>query len=160
MSSKTKVILTIVAISLTFALGRFTSPTKVKVETKIVEVEKTTKDTNSDTAKNKHKTTTVTEVVHPDGTKETKTTTTEDSNANNKTTIVETSDKASTTDKTKEIVKSSGKLTIAAMGGATLDKAFDPIYGGQISKDLLGPISLGVWGLSNRTAGLSIGLSF
>lgn len=35
-----------------------------------------------------------------------------------------------------------------------------PIYKVEVSKDILGPVAVGVWGLSNGTVGLSIGFSF
>ena len=35
-----------------------------------------------------------------------------------------------------------------------------PVYGASVSKQFIGPISLGAWGLSNGTVGLSIGVSF
>jgi hypothetical protein len=44
--------------------------------------------------------------------------------------------------------------------GMSLSSLGTPIYGGMLSKQLLGPISIGVWGLSNATGGFALGISF
>lgn len=35
-----------------------------------------------------------------------------------------------------------------------------PVYGIAVNKEFIGPITLGAWGLTNKTVGLSIGLNF
>lgn len=36
----------------------------------------------------------------------------------------------------------------------------NPVYGLHVNKELLGPITVGVFGLTNKTLGVSIGLNF
>lgn len=35
-----------------------------------------------------------------------------------------------------------------------------PVYGFAVNKEFIGPITLGAWGLTNKTLGVSIGLNF
>jgi membrane glycosyltransferase len=163
MSNKSKLILAVIAIAVAFAAGRFTTPERVKIQKEIVEVEKKTKDTSTEAERSKRKETTVREVIHPDGTKETITTIIEDSDTRKKSDTRETQEVARKETETKEVEKSKGKLTLSALAGSkvSLSEGVSPlIYGGHISKEVLGPVSLGVFGLSNGIAGVSIGLSF
>lgn len=136
----------------TFALGRYTGPEKVRTETKIVEVEKKTKKSETE----KHKETEVVEITHPDGTKEKKTKIVED--ANRKTAEKDESKKSQ--DSSTEITRSGGKLYIQGLAGLDRFNIIAPIYGISISREILGPISVGGWGLSNGAFGVSLGLSF
>lgn len=150
-----------IIIAVTFAaIGRWTAPEKIKTETKIVEVEKKTEHSDTEADKNKHKETTTHEITRPDGTKETTTTVVEDSNANRHNTTDKTDDKSKSEDISKEVTKSGSKLTLSALAGVKVSDPTGMIYGGHVTKDILGPINIGVWGMSNNTAGLSIGLTF
>jgi len=153
MNNKTKVIIAVSAILVSFASGRFLTPTKVVTVVKTVEVEKKTSASDKKT----HKETTIVESTKPDGTKETTTK------------IVEVDDtkKHSTDDITKQseststVTKGGSRLSVSALAGVSLSNfSGGPIYGASVSRELLGPISLGVWGLNNSTAGISLGLSF
>ncbi len=155
MSNKYKVLIAIVLLATAYATGRYMAPEKVKTEVKIVEVDRKTSTTDTNT--NKHKETKVTETVLPDGTKKTETTTIEDSNRQSDRTSV-TDSKKTETDKT-EIVKSSSHLVVSALLGADFSNSTQ-VYGASATKNLIGPITLGAWGLSNATGGFSIGLSF
>lgn len=154
MSDKVKVLIIVVLLLASFAGGRWLAPEKVRVETKTVEVEK--KIDKIDKTTDKHKEAVIVEVVKPDGTKETTTKTVEDVKVkiDTKEVVLDTV----TTDKTKEVAGSSAKVTIAAMGGLTRD--FSPVYGAAVSKPILGPVTVGAWGLSNLTFGASVGLTF
>lgn len=152
MNTKTKAVLAAVALAVAFASGRYLTPTKVVTEIKTVEVEKKT----SESDKNKHKETTIIEVAKPDGTKETTTKTVEDTDSKKST----TDETAKSSDQTKEVTREGSRLSISALAGTDVTNwAAGPIYGAHVSKDLLGPISIGVWGLTNKTGGISIGLS-
>ncbi len=140
--------LTLIPVAaLAFALGIYVTPDKVRVETKIVEVVK-----QVEVEREKHKETTVTE--HPDGSKETKT--------------VEDTKTQKNTEETKDsntAVKESethpaNKLTISALGGFQTYNAFYPVYGLSISRPLIGPIVIGLWGITPGVVGVSLGLSF
>lgn len=149
MSTKTKVLLSLLALTVSFASGRFLMPAKVVTVVKTVEVEKKTAEAD------KHKETTVVEIVNKDGSKETTTKTVED---NKKTS---TDDKAIATESTKTVTKGGSRLSIYALGGVDLNNfAGGPLYGAHVSKDILGPISIGLFGLSSGVAGASIGISF
>jgi response regulator of citrate/malate metabolism len=154
MSSKAKILIAIVSLGLAYTLGRYMAPEKSKTETKIVEVEK--KVVDQETEKKKHKKTVI--VKNPNGT--TTTTITEDTDTSkNSHSIDETS---KTTDQTKEVTKSTSKTYIYALAGTNLFSSTPstPVYGAHVSKDLFGPVSIGIWGLSSGVAGASVGISF
>lgn len=49
---------------------------------------------------------------------------------------------------------------VSAGAGVHALRFQEPIYKVEVAKDILGPLNVGVWGLSNGTIGLSIGFSF
>lgn len=162
MSTKVKVVIVVALVAGAFAGGRYLTPVKIKTEIKTVEVVKTVivKDKTSD--KEVHKTTTTIDSVKPDGTKTTTTTVVEDSSTkqDTKTDIVKDGTKTETTK--KEVTKTSSRLNISALGGApiSIHGLETPVFGLHVSKDILGPVSVGIWGLTDKTFGLSVGLTF
>lgn len=134
-------------------LGKMScAPIKTEVKT----AETTTKVEQTKTDTDRHKETTTTETVKPDGTKETTTKVVED-------TTRKTLTKDSETDKkTSDIVKdSSSKISLSLLVGADAHNLFSPpVYGLSLTKPVLGPITAGIWGLSNLTFGVSVGLTF
>lgn len=157
MENRTKILVATAVILASYAFGRFSTPDHVKIETKIVEVEKKTTDTELN--KDKHKETTTVEITKPDGTKEKTTKTVEDTKTDKTTKSTEETDR--TEESSKEVSRGS-KVTLAALGGVSLNlTGTSPIlYGGILTKPVLGPITIGVWGLSNATTGLAVGLTF
>ncbi len=151
MTNRTKVIIAVVLLTAVFAAGRLSAHTKIKIEKEIVEVEKKSSESDKDS----HKKTTIVDIELPDGTKK-------------RTTVVENDTHQETKDSSsvslaekdsKEIVKDSGKLNISALGGvSSITSTPLPVYGLAVSKPVLGPITLGIWGLSNLTVGVSLGL--
>jgi hypothetical protein len=152
MTTKTMVIIGAVALLTAFAAGRWSAPQKVKIQT--VEVEKKTDDKKVD--KDDHKVTVITEVDQPNGTK-TKTTTIKD---DSDTKVVDKKTDDTTTKTTIDVEKSSSKVTISALAALNVTKPGLPIYGASITRPLLGPVTMGVFGLQNGTAGVSVGLTF
>ena len=152
MSTKTILIIAAIALLTAFAVGRWSAPEKVKIQTVTVENKTDDKKVNTDD----HKVTTITETDKPDGTK-TKVTVISD---NKDTQLVDkkTDDLTQTT--TKEVDRSSSKVTISALAAANITKLGAPIYGGSISKPILGPITVGAFGFQNGMIGVSLGLSF
>lgn len=146
MTTKVKVIIGLIVVFTAFAAGRYSAPEKIKTVT--VEVEKKTKET--DTTKEVHRT--ITTIERPDGTKET--TITEDTATEKKSNT--TDDKSLTS--TKEITKGSS-TTILALLGVDFNSP-GVLYGVSVSRPVIGPISIGVWTFTNKTAGLGIGLAF
>lgn len=146
-------------ILLVFAIGRYTTPTKTITETKIVEVDKKTDDIVKQL--NKHKKVTITDITRPDGTKERKTIITEDTSKSSD--EHKTEDTAKSSSERKEVIKSSDPVTLSALAGAPISLTSglgSPIFGASLTKPVLGPITLGVWGLSNLTGGFSLGVTF
>ena len=135
-----------------FAAGRWSAPEKVKIQT--VTVEKKTDDKKSDTED--HKKITVTETTKPDGTKTKTTVITDDRNT--KTEDKSTDDTTKTM--TKEVDKSTSKVTISMLAAENLSSPSIPIYGVAITKPILGPLTVGIFGFQNSMAGVSVGLTF
>lgn len=151
METKYKVLIGVAVVATSFAAGRYTVPEKVRVETKVVEVEKKVKDTE----KNKSKKTVIVKKEKPDGEKEVTTTITENTNSSS----VTATDKKTDSDSTSEKTRAASKLTIAPMIGFNVQTG-QPVWGASVSRDLFGPVNMGLWGLSNGTCGVSIGISF
>lgn len=163
MTTKQKWILGLVSVSclISFALGRFTVPEKIKTVTVTQTVEKKTDDVKTATDLDKHKQTVQVEVKKPDGTVTVTTTTVEDDQAKRTSDNKSTDNTAQTITATKEITKSSSPVTISALVGAHLTFDSQPlIFGACVTKPMLGPITVGLWGLSNLTGGLSVGVTF
>lgn len=137
--------LSIVSISLilAFAFGRFSTPTKTETKIETVEVEKKQKDVKSDII--------TVEVIKPDGTKTTTITDKTETKIQDNILSKQTMDK---------IVEKSYSITnISLLSGMDITSP-KIIYGVSVSKNLLGPVVIGLWGMTNSTAGASIGVSF
>lgn len=163
MSTKAKVITSVIVITSAFALGRYTVPTKVITETKIVEVEKKTEDKKQDVEKNTKKRTETTETVKPNGEKTTTTVVTEETNTDKKTDKISTTDKTTDSESKKEVVSGQDKVTISLLGGVQLfnnNGINSLVYGLGISKPVLGPITIGAFGFNDGRVGCSLGLTF
>lgn len=144
MNLKTKIILGLVALTIAFAIGRYTKRQDVIIN-KETEIEK-----NKEKEKDKHKVTVI--VKTPDG-KET-TTITEDTTTREKET-------QKTVDKLYQEIKSRHNLiNVSALVGNDGFKSLTPVYGISVSKEILGPITVGAWGMTNSSVGLSVGLNF
>lgn len=152
MQSKTKAIIAVLIVAVSFAAGRYTTPEKVKTETKIVEVEKKTKKVDT----KEHKKTVIRWVTNPDGTKTKTEVITDDRDSNTS----ETDQIERDSSKTTEITRSSSKVTVSALVGMSISAPGVPIYGVSVTKPILGPITVGFFGLTNKTGGLSLGLTF
>jgi hypothetical protein len=156
---RNKIILAVILLLGAFAAGRWLAPTKVVTEIKTVEVEKKTEAT--DTSKEKIKKTTTTVTERPDGTKETKTTVTEDIKSDKKT--KETDESSRTKDESKTVERTGDKVTISLLGGIRLGEIADSgaiVYGASITKPILGPLTVGIFGLTNGVVGCSVGITF
>lgn len=139
MTLKYKVLSLAGAVGIGFATGHFLLPAKV-VETKIVYVEKEKRD-NSVT----HTTTT----KKPDGS--VITVTEVDKHV--------TTDTQSTSTQSKVTTYDTSKLRVSVIAATSLSNPA-PVYGAHVSYQVLGPIEVGVLGLTNGTFGASIGIRF
>ena len=161
MTTKSKIIGVVVYTLVCVAGGYYLAPVKVKTEVKTVEVEKKDTNTVQNEKKDSHKTYTKVVIVKPDGTKQTTTTVTDDKIATQKTDTTQTIDIAKSSDQTKEVTKSSSRLNLSALAGVNVSNpANGLLYGVHVSKDILGPISIGLFGLSNGNMGCSVGITF
>lgn len=152
LSNKTITILAGLAVLISFAVGRWASPTKTIIETKVVTVEVEKKQTDIE----QHKKVTIVDAKKPDGT-ETKTTVITD---DKDTKSSETDQKSSSETTKKETDRSSSKVTVSALAALNISAPGVPIYGVAVTKPILGPLTVGIFGLSNSTAGVSVGLTF
>jgi hypothetical protein len=157
-------IITVVIVGATgVAIGRYTVPKKVTIQTQTVATDKVNTKTDDKTNVKKHKDEVIVTVKKPDGTVETTTKISEDTNTGKDiaaTTSVDTTDKSDTK---KETISQSGHLNLSFMVGANpFNFTGSPgvIYGGHVTRDILGPINIGIWGLSNGSCGASVGLTF
>jgi hypothetical protein len=159
MSTKTKIVIVVVMVVTAYAFGRWSAPVKVVTEIKTVEVEKKTKDTKETEDQHKRTETTITVDHKPDGETHSVTTIVQTDDKQSGTESKSTDDKSKTTDDKKEETKSSSRLNLSLLGGIDLNTSKN-IIGGSISRDLIGPVSVGIWGMNNQTCGFSIGLTF
>ena len=154
MSNKVKVLIVAAVALVCFAVGRYTAPSKVTVQTKVVEVDHKVDD--SDTKTHEHKKVVI--VTKPDGTSVT--TITDSTNSDTKDHSVDisttTTNQTTTTDKSKNF----NNLTVYALAGSNLLHGGAITYGAMVTKPLLGPVFMGLFGMTNLTCGASIGLTF
>lgn len=159
MEKKYQVALAGVVILTAFAFGRYSAPEKIKIVKETAEVDNKKKDSETDVNKTTNKKTTIVEEVKPDGTTKKTTEIVEGTETNKQKTVSEDSQSIKTSKETKEIIKDTGRLNLGLLAGAAVtDRKL--IYGAYLSRNVLGPITLGVWGFNNATFGASIGLSF
>lgn len=147
---KKAAIIVVLSVVVSFAFGRYFAPEKVKEVTKTVtiekEVERKRQDTNKKTVivtrPNGESRTEIVEVTHSDITKE--------------------GTKLSENEHSQEKSRSSDKVTILALGGVnvlSIDRN-QVQYGLSVSRPILGPITVGLWGLSSGVGGLGVGVTF
>lgn len=161
MQTKSWLILSTVILILGLAIGRYSLPARIETKEviKTITVEKKTDD--KVTTKNNDKVLVTTVTKFPDGriVTETKlvdksTTTVVDNKKDNIDTKTEDS-KESTT------IYEVNRYHLGLMAGKDItDLTKAPTFGIELDKKFIGPISLGVYGQTDKTLGLLIGLSF
>lgn len=153
MTTKWKIAIAGIALLTSFAAGRWLAPEKIKTVKEIVTVKE--KQKVRIVEKDVHRTTTITE--YPDGRKVT--VIQDDSTQSSNT---DSSSRTNTNSReTTEITRGTSKVTISALGGVSL--LSDPlvtVWGVSVTKPILGPVTVGAWGLSNKHYGGSLGLTF
>lgn len=148
-----------------FALGRYTAPEKVRVETKTVTVEVEKKTETKAVAKDLGRKTHTVSTTRPDGTQTVETTT--ETEVVSRTAIASQSEasKVSQASTSKTVESSKSHVTIQVLAGLQNLKLDTPVFGLSVfglsvSRPLLGPVVIGVWAFSNKTYGVSAGLQF
>lgn len=140
------------SVVLAFSIGRYSVRSPEVHDIKSIQTD-TKKDENRDT----HRDTTITTIKTPDGTVKTVKTITEISDIETKTDTNQT--RLSSHD---SIPPKTGTINISGLVGNDFSKSWSltPIYGISVTKEFLGPVTLGGYGLTNGIIGLSIGLNF
>jgi hypothetical protein len=142
MSTKYRIIGIILLIAIAFAVGRYLTPTKIVTKTNTITV-------NHDIIHD-HVTTVVVTKELPNGEKDTTTTTTDNTVVDDKTNA------NASTSTTISNVKPQWK--VQALAGLNGNNITVPVYGADIERRIIGPISAGLYGNSNKEVGLSISL--
>lgn len=148
-SLKNKILLGATSLLLAFGIGRYTAQIGSAPATKTVADVKV--DTVTDSDQQKHEVETITK--KPDG--EVTTVITEDTN----TVATQNQESVSHTETTVTPPKIN-TMNISALVGVDLPNSLKPLYGASFTKQFLGPISIGAWGLTNGTLGVSVGINF
>ncbi len=133
----------VIALVIAFAVGRYTVH-KDAVET-------TTESKQKEVDKN-HTVTTIVIKKQPDGTTET-TQVIDSTTKNTVNTLVNTSAR-------EEVARQNPVINISLLAGFDYSQPLKPLYGISASKEILGPMTVGVFGLTNHVVGLSIGVNF
>ncbi len=138
MEIKTYAIVVIVTSILSFSMGRYSVKSLQPQSAKV--------NTTSDINTHEHKVVVITKKVNGDIV----TTITDDLNRQNK---------SQSSSITKQIPEPT--VNVAALLGVDIEnRMFRPTYGISVTKKLLGPITIGVFGLSSGVGGFSIGINF
>lgn len=159
MTTKLQIIIGVCLLLGGVAVGRYTAPTKtvVKVETKEV-IKEVVVTTKGETKYIKNDLVTkIVEIVNKDGSS-TKTTYIVDKGSTlNEIKEFQSIDLSKTTETKKETI-TENKRSVNINGMVYL-KDMKPEYGLHISKQFLGPISIGAFGMQDKRVGLTVGLS-
>lgn len=151
-----KYLLALIVLVAAYGLGWYTTPAKVVVKTEIQYVEKKTEQ--SEAERDKHKVTTIVVVKHKDGTTETTTKVVEDSKTDKK--VASTDDINSTTKTSKEVTRGS-LITVSALAGVNTSNLLGGVdFGMSVTKPILGPLTVGIFGFRSGLIGSSVGFSF
>jgi hypothetical protein len=144
-----KIVIAGVLLIAAFVAGRFSVPKQV------IKTEQTKVAVDIEKSKNTHTQTTTTTIKTPNG--EVKTITTTDT-----VTKSETSKKEDiSSSKSEQVTAKTGKLNIAALAAYdTAHLGVKPAIGVSVSKEVIGPLTIGLWGLNTGIVGLSVGVNF
>lgn len=140
MKKRYKMLIIVSLIGLAFILGRYSVQTDIEKDK--------TKQTNTDTKTNKKTKT----IVNKN----------KDGSSTEVTVIDETTETKKETNSSSSVVitKNKSKFSVSALVGANSIRNIKPIYGVSVSKEIFGPITIGAWGLDNKTLGVSVGINF
>ena len=134
-----------------FAFGRYSNTTKPS--TSVTQTNNLTD--NKDENKQTHTVTTTVTEKEPTGA--TKITETQDTIVSDE---IQDEKHDQETDKTVITQPQAKKLNISALVSPGFESGIRMAYGASINKEVLGPITIGAFGLTNGVVGLSIGLDF
>lgn len=141
---KYQIIIGLVLLGIGFGAGHYFTPTKIITKTETVVK---TNDIIHD-----HIKTIIRTITNPDGT--TDSTTTIDNNS------VEVKNSSSESNSSSVTTYEKPQWKAQGLVGLNFDNTTIPIYGVGIERRIIGPISAGLWGNTNKEAGLSVSLEF
>jgi len=146
MTDKAKIMLGTMLLLISFAGGRYSAQSpEIKTQEKLTTV--ATENKVQDT----HTTTETKTIIEPDGKKETDTKTTTD-------VVSKTTDTQKQDESLKQDVIPTKQLNISGLIGFA--PGFIPTYGVAVSKQILGPVTIGGFGFTTGMFGVSIGVNF
>lgn len=134
----------LIMLGAAFGAGWYLTPAKVETHTVTIEVEHKDEDTKTNTV--------IVEKIDPNGTINRTTTTNNETKTTTDRENSITHDKIVTTNKSDRI--------ISLLSGVDLDDGNTLIFGAAVTQRVIGPFSIGLWGLSNKTIGASVGFEF
>ena len=133
----------LLAAGLGYASGRYAQPAKEVIKT--VEVIKTITVVQHDTV------TVTKEITKPDGTKEVDTTVTDKDK--------DTTDSSMKESASESITNVKPQWKAQALYGYNVTE-LRPVYGANIERRIIGPISAGLWGNTDHALGVSVSIEF
>ena len=139
-----KIIISLLVLLATFAAGRYSND-QANV--------KTVTQTNTETQEAEHKNVHEVEVITKSPTGAVTETITTDTSTQVQTAVQSSS-------KTATVTAPPPSINISALVGTSIHSFGTPVYGLSAQKELLGPVIIGAFGLTNGTVGVSIGLNF
>lgn len=141
----------VLAVLVVFAAGRYSNRLSPVTSNKQIDTVKS--DKNQDVETNTK--TTITTTKKPDGT----TTTVKqiDQIVSNKTKTDQTDNKVS---QDSSVPQKASVLNVSALVSPGFESGLKMAYGVSVTKEVLGPITVGGFGLTNGVIGLSVGLDF
>ena len=179
-NNKKILVVALISLIIGVGVGRYATPEKVEVRYEKVEIEKIVTVEKKIYVKqevkktSKKKKTKSTKITKPDGTviestiEEEEDVAFADTREKEGSETSESNESSTRTNKTKETKYDTKRLRVSALVGVTsssymLSDPFDEynvIYGVHASYKFFGPISVGVFGLTSNTIGLSLGFDF
>lgn len=143
--TRQNILIGILLLLVAFAIGRYTTQATV--------ITKTVTKTDETQHINEHQHETIVEKKSTDGT-DTIVTTIDTAQSNTVQTDTVTQSQTKTT-------TGSSKINLSALAVTNIHSPFAaPAYGLSVSKEVLGPVTAGLFGLNNGTVGISIGINF
>ncbi len=146
MDLKAKIAIGIVYTLAVLAIGRYTVTSKPDIQVSEKQQTQKTEDKHIETKK------TITETKRPDGTSTTVTVIDQ--------TVQDDKKDKTVTEIQEKLTNMNRPLNISILAGDNYSQSFKPVYGLSVTKQVLGPFTIGAFGFQNKTIGLSIGVNF
>lgn len=149
MSNKIVVLIVLILILVSFMVGRYSvNPPAVK-DTQIV-----TQDTQTQIKEEKHVIVHTITVKEPSGVERTETTTESDTHIDK-----DKNTESQTVVEHESTLQKRSEVNISGLIASDLND-IKPVYGLSVSKEIIGPITVGLFGFTNGTLGVSVGINF